>query len=225
MPNSRRPTQQRSRKQRDYLRCAVPEAYVGGSDSGPHGTYGPQARKPAFATRRCCSAPTTRLCILWHHSIATGNRCNHCKKDTATRDVIAGNIFQDIKTQLSACPTLTILPSARRQFRHQSLWMTAHFRTAHSRTLLSQSRTSAESQQWPFHYLQKFPRDSTETRSQNSVFNFGKQAKFMSFLVEYCGSSTRHLFAREKEPCSSKLMNRVEEELAPSQPEDPSAKP
>ena len=37
MPSSRRPTQQRSRHQRDYLRCAQcgsdPEACVGGSDS------------------------------------------------------------------------------------------------------------------------------------------------------------------------------------------------
>ena len=47
----------------------------------------------------------------------------------------------------------------------------------------------------------------------------------MSLLEEFRGSSIRDLFAGGKEPCSHKLMNSVEEELAAQQPENPSAKP
>ena len=52
-----------------------------------------------------------------------------------------------------------------------------------------------------------------------------KRAKCMSLMEEYWGSSTRDLFAGGQEPCSHKLMNSVEEELALFQPEDPAAKP
>ena len=60
----------------------------------------------------------------------------------------------------------------------------------------------------------------TETQNEYSVYSFRKQAKCRSLLEEHWGS-----IAEEKEPCNLKLMNSVEEELAPHQPEDPSAKP
>ena len=48
-----------------------------------------------------------------------------------------------IRTQLPACPTLTTSLSVRSQFRQESPWMTAHFRTAQSQQLLADLRRAS----------------------------------------------------------------------------------
>ena len=102
MPNSRRPTQQRVRQQRAYFQCpqcgADPHAHVGHSDSGlvaqmsqKHGgqTLTPgsvaQLRQIDLAACVICGAVRSRR----------GNRCNHCRADTATRVLVIENVSQD----------------------------------------------------------------------------------------------------------------------------------
>ena len=74
---------------------ADPHAYVGGSDGGlvvcmgqKHGgqslTQGSVAQLDRAACVNCGTIRSRR-----------GNRCNHCKTNTATRDMFVGDIFQD----------------------------------------------------------------------------------------------------------------------------------
>ena len=84
LPDSWRPTQQRSRQQRDYFRCAQcgsdPEAYVGGSDSGLMGQVGHKHGGQPL--------PQESAAQLRHAA-------HHCKKDTATWDIVVDDIFPD----------------------------------------------------------------------------------------------------------------------------------
>ena len=86
MANSRRPTQQRSRHQRVYLRCAQcgadPEAKTGSTDSGlmehmGHKHDGQPLILESVAQLRQLDRAACRIC------------------DTATRDFLVGDIFQD----------------------------------------------------------------------------------------------------------------------------------
>ena len=101
MPNSRRPSQQRSRHQRYYLRCghsgAEPGVYTGSADSGvmwhtgqKHGGHPllqsvAQLRQLDRAACEICGTIRSRR----------RNRCNQCRADTRTRDVLVGDMFPD----------------------------------------------------------------------------------------------------------------------------------
>ena len=125
-----------------------------------------------------------------------------------------------IKTQLPACPILTNPLSARNQFRQEPLDDSPQ--AAARRPPQSRSNghpalhclPGAESLEGGISghpsyadivaacCLPKFPRDQIEMRNKSSVCSFGKQAKFMSLLEEFLGSSIRDLHAGEKEPRS-----------------------
>ena len=102
VPNSRRPTQPRSRQQRDNLRCprcgSDPEVCTGNTDRGlmmhvgqKHGAQQlsqecvAQLRQLDQAACVSCGTIRSRRC----------NRCNHCERDTATRDITVCDVFQD----------------------------------------------------------------------------------------------------------------------------------
>ena len=95
MPNSRRPTQQRPRHERAYLRCAQcgadPHTFSGGSDNRLMIHMG---RKHGGQSRIQESVAQLRQLGRTIRS-RRGNRCNHYRADTATRDILVGDIFQD----------------------------------------------------------------------------------------------------------------------------------
>ena len=171
-----------------------------------------------------------------------GNRCDHCKKDTATWDIAVGDIFQHRRQPGDQDAAAS--PPNPHQTPLSSQPVPAPFRTAQSATSLSQSQTgscsptSAEPQQWPFRaalYPGTPPRGQRALKepsvvlgrpvpislspvagsnSQGSRQN-GKQAKSMNWLEECWSSSIRDLFAGEKELCNHKLKSIGEEDLAP----------
>ena len=81
MPSSRRPTQERVRQQRAYLQCAQrgadPQAYVG-LGQGFH---------------------DTSVCDMRLSDCAQDIVAITAERDTATRDLVIGNIFQDRRQQ------------------------------------------------------------------------------------------------------------------------------
>ena len=96
MPNSRRPTQQRSRHQRAYLRCTQcgaesgkPGAYAGNTDTGlmghmgqKHGSH-PSKQESVSQLRQVVRAACV-TCGTFRSR--RRNRCNHCRADAATRE-------------------------------------------------------------------------------------------------------------------------------------------
>ena len=89
-----------------------------------------------------------------------GNRCNHCRADTATRDILVGDVFQDRRQPRHRDAAASQSnphqsPLARNQFRQEIPWMTLHSQTAQFGTLLlnvtrSCSVTSAGPHRRPF---------------------------------------------------------------------------
>ena len=161
MHNSRRMTQPRSRQQRDYLRRAQcgsdPEVYTRNTDHElmmhmveKHGCQQliqesvAQIRQLDCAACVHCDKSRSRRC----------NRCSHCKKDTPTRDITVGDVFQDRRqpghqdAAVSAPnPHQTSSESAACAARSPPPppppLMTVHFRTALSGTSFLQNPTGS----------------------------------------------------------------------------------
>ena len=104
----------------------------------PHGARGPQARRPAFVARKCCSTSTVGLGSLYFAAPFDRGEVTVAiiaKKDTATRYILVGDIFQDRRQ-----PGRRDAAASQRQPHHTppdsqpvpqgDLWMTAHFRSA-----------------------------------------------------------------------------------------------
>ena len=101
MPNPRRLSQERSRHQRAFLWCAQcgadPQAFVGSTDPGlmihmgqKHG--GQSLIRESVAELRQLDRAACVICGTIRSR--RGNHCNHCRADSATRDIFVGDVFQ-----------------------------------------------------------------------------------------------------------------------------------
>ena len=131
---------------------------------GSHVAYESETRRSVTHARECRTAETTgpgSLRSLRHFSIAAWQPMPpHCRANTATRDLVVGDTFQDRRQpgHQDAPRTSTpaaVSPQQTSQSRKENPSTTAHSQITHSGTLHSPSMmficsvTYAEPQQWP----------------------------------------------------------------------------
>ena len=240
VPNSLRPTQPQARQQRDYRRCAQcgagPEVRAGSTDHGltmhtGQKRGGQQLSQGSVAQVRQLGRAACVFCGTIRSR--RSNRCSLCKKNTATRDITDGDVFQD-RRQPGHHDAAASVPNPH-QPPHSSQPVPPGEQSTsellHSGRLLLQNQTgnssptSAEPQQWPFRVC-SVSRNATACAEslegaisghqscasvdaacclqRNIRCSFGKQATFTSSLEEYRGSNNRDRFAGEKRSSGSK---------------------